>query len=568
MIQTFACAAVPKASVEGPGALAVQPPSPGAAFTEALAALIDDGDQTAAESAQDDARPESGVAQATITGLAGAVQVAMAMPVQSSVAVLFEGPSEDVRGDLVAPVAASNAQSVGLRSAPISAVATMTAAPATAAQTKAASPQSHAAPTPVRSGVAVNTAVMPGAVVGVKTIGVLSVRTDDIPADTNPVAAAKPETAVKPDAPVKPWTATLSEAAFVPADDSACVPVVLAAAPTEAGEPVGPTSPARRPVEQSQMPVQTAQQVATEPAGPDEPTATQPTQSRQVETVPLRVPEDPPRPAAVETTTVQWRFEPTLRRRLVEGRAEPAQDGVQPIEGRPGHGEGRGVPDNARPLSVPSVVQLAEGSTERATRWPAGKDDRVVAGGDIPDRHLPNVHAVAMGQRFGVQPAEPAARSARPEPVEELHARVIDQVVREVTLHRLGDRSDITIKLSPPELGLLRVRVSRIAADETLAGMTAHIQATSGRVRGLLEAHMPLLMDSLARAGLQMDSVSVSVGGSLTAFAGGAHHQHADPDGNGAEPATAGQQQAPSESVAASEFGRAKSSQAGYSWLA
>jgi len=189
--------------------------------------------------------------------------------------------------------------------------------------------------------------------------------------------------------------------------------------------------------------------------------------------------------------------------------------------------------------------------------------------GEVPDRQLPSLQTVAMGQRLSVQYPEAAARAVRPEPTDGVQTRIIDQVVRGISLHRAGERSDIVVKLNPPELGTLRVQVSRIAVDDAVGPMTAHIRAESSQVRGLLEAHMPLLMDSLARAGLQMDSVSVSVGSSFSAFAGSTHqHQQAQPDANGANRAAVGQRQAPMESVAAAESGWITSGQAGYSWLA
>jgi flagellar hook-length control protein FliK len=180
-----------------------------------------------------------------------------------------------------------------------------------------------------------------------------------------------------------------------------------------------------------------------------------------------------------------------------------------------------------------------------------------------------------MAQQFTAQLHDAAVQPAHPEPVEGLHAQVIDQVVREVSLHRIDEpngagRSDIVVRLDPPNLGSLRLQVTQETTDHVAAAMTTHIQASSSQVRGLLEAHLPLLIDSLARAGVRMDSVSVSTGASFNAFAGNAQQQpNAQPNANHTR-----QQLVPSsqpigiDTIAASQFGGATSRQAGYSWLA
>lgn len=96
----------------------------------------------------------------------------------------------------------------------------------------------------------------------------------------------------------------------------------------------------------------------------------------------------------------------------------------------------------------------------------------------------------------------------------ELHARVIDQVVKEVRLHTVDGHSNVVVKLNPPELGSLRLQISQ---DST--GLTSQIQASTEQVGRLLQAHVPALVDALADAGLKLDSVTISSGPSFGALA-------------------------------------------------
>ncbi|MCE5324257.1 flagellar hook-length control protein FliK [bacterium] len=108
----------------------------------------------------------------------------------------------------------------------------------------------------------------------------------------------------------------------------------------------------------------------------------------------------------------------------------------------------------------------------------------------------------AVRQTVQTQPAQ-TAQSAR-EPV---HTQIIDQIVRDVKLIKLPQQSDLVVRLSPPELGSLRVQITQ--ADQ---GMTAQIQTTGDQVRGLLQAHLPALNQAFSDAGLKMDSVTVTSG--------------------------------------------------------
>jgi len=91
-----------------------------------------------------------------------------------------------------------------------------------------------------------------------------------------------------------------------------------------------------------------------------------------------------------------------------------------------------------------------------------------------------------------------------------VHTRIIDQIVKEVKMIKLPQRTDLVVRLTPPELGSLRVQISQSAN-----GMTAQIETSGDQVKSLLQAHLTALNQAFSDAGLKMDSVSVSSGTSF-----------------------------------------------------
>jgi flagellar hook-length control protein FliK len=68
-------------------------------------------------------------------------------------------------------------------------------------------------------------------------------------------------------------------------------------------------------------------------------------------------------------------------------------------------------------------------------------------------------------------------------------------------------KSEIEVRLDPPDWGRIRVRVTSGAE-----GVTAHIEASMAPVREVLESNLPALRHALAQAGVNVDRFSVSVG--------------------------------------------------------
>jgi flagellar hook-length control protein FliK len=102
-----------------------------------------------------------------------------------------------------------------------------------------------------------------------------------------------------------------------------------------------------------------------------------------------------------------------------------------------------------------------------------------------------------------------AARSAS-QIDDSIHERIIDQIVKEVKMIKLPQRTDLVVRLTPPELGSLRVQISQSAN-----GMMAQIETSGDQVKSLLQAHLPALNQAFSDAGLKMDSVSVTSGTSF-----------------------------------------------------
>lgn len=513
MIQILPNLAAQQTPVEGPGGASPQPGHPGPAFDKMLARLQDGSKQTEIEPAASESRLETGASQAALMELVGAIQVAMTTPVQSDLPLIIDGTSQTLNDSAVAVVGASPSRSGGLQ-----------LVPATAA-----------------------------VLVGELQTDMVSLvpHGDRIPTRTEAIGKNSTESGIDARRGVAEvtWMATDREARRI-----------LAAEPGVVDVPGG--LPVNAPLEPSPKPVGAGLQPQGESAIHDE--------QMEAQTIETSSPLPGFRRTAVETTTVQWQFDPQSRAGFAEARPSS-------LEGHQRHADAHREAVEGDPVLVEGRLAIAEGRSGRvkgagvpdaaaasiALRL-AGKGGRAAAGSYAPDQQASNMQTLPIGQRLNVQYAEAAAR---PEPVEALQSRIIDQVVRGISLHRAGEHSDIVVRLNPPELGALRLQVSQVATEDATAGMTAHIQTTNSQVRGLLETHMPLLMDSLARAGLRMDSISVSVGSSFSPFAGGTP-QHGQPNASEANPGTAGRQHAPTEAVAAPESVWMPSGHTGYSWLA
>lgn len=87
--------------------------------------------------------------------------------------------------------------------------------------------------------------------------------------------------------------------------------------------------------------------------------------------------------------------------------------------------------------------------------------------------------------------------------------RMLDQIVKKLEILLKGGRSETRIRLEPPRLGELRVKV---VVEEGM--LTVEFRATSHHVKGFLEANLARLKESLEQHGLQVKDFNVQVGNS------------------------------------------------------
>jgi flagellar hook-length control protein FliK len=246
---------------------------------------------------------------------------------------------------------------------------------------------------------------------------------------------------------------------------------------------------------------------------------------------------DPVKPAAALTETIRAELGSKIELEAAQAESGPVQVQVSVDFGETSLSNGRDF----------TVATQTERPRTEAVEQPDVKPAFVLL--------EPNV---ASKPQAAVGPTGQVADTPRPD-----HVRMIDQVVGQVKLVKQGERREITVRLTPPELGTLHIQVAREGNV-----LTSHIQASTEQVRGLLQAHVQTLVDGLADAGLRMQSVSISSNSSFAAFSDQAQ------GGNGQQ----FQQSNHSNSQQAFGFGRQSSAmagslprtenQTGYSWLA
>ena len=532
MVNAIPNLAPPPGTAEGATEAGKQTASASFSFTDALDAVLAGGGQAAVPTVPK--LPETEDCDTPVVGseIAAAVQAAMPMPVQASLPLPAEaapeavddGSAESVSLDAARPPPAQVAPANGIPAGARPTTAEFARTPAVSDRVDS-EPSVQAPVTPNSEALTEPNSVAPGPAPataqpaaagklvepdGSASALVASVEVTDVPA---PAVAPRIETGVRTDTP-RIETGVRTDAPRTETGVRTDAPRIETPARTDA-----PPS-ADRLIEQVQAAPDQAQSTDSEPAVPDIPKAAPTAEARPAPSAPTRIP--------IDAAPVGWRFEASSEAPKIVNAGQLADSLVQPV-----------TASSAKP-AVKEGEAPDQGTTSQQTPAPTG-----------------------VG--FAAQPREAARTAAPAAPTPDLHARVIDQVVRQVTLHRTDDRSDIVVKLNPPDLGNLRLQITQDAS-----GMTTRIQTASSQVRGLLEAHMPLLIDSLAKAGVQMDSVSVSVGTSFNAFAQNARQQDAQPNSN--QP---GRQSADTLGlggaralVNASLPAWGSVEQAGYSWLA
>lgn len=167
-----------------------------------------------------------------------------------------------------------------------------------------------------------------------------------------------------------------------------------------------------------------------------------------------------------------------------------------------------------------------------STSSSADSDDALgFAGGSNTQPEVADVSSGSGSQQaFGVElktqmGTEPVVRQAQTAPAQAPRAdptlgeKMVGQIVKEVSLHKLGENTTLSIRLDPPELGTLRVSVTSQSGV-----LTTQLESPNAVVRGILETHLPSLKEALASAGVEISKFSVSSG---TDFGAQAQRQQA-----------------------------------------
>lgn len=134
-------------------------------------------------------------------------------------------------------------------------------------------------------------------------------------------------------------------------------------------------------------------------------------------------------------------------------------------------------------------------------------------------------------------PAGLAEQGAMPRPA------LFGQVVRAVQMLHARGQSEVYLRLDPPELGELHIRLA--VAEEQVH---VHVRTASSEVKGLLDAGLGQLRQALADLGLRVEGLQISLGqGGSYGF--GAESGGAPWHGAGAHPSRAGDWAAKAEST-------------------
>ncbi|MDO8585666.1 MAG: flagellar hook-length control protein FliK [Armatimonadota bacterium] len=102
---------------------------------------------------------------------------------------------------------------------------------------------------------------------------------------------------------------------------------------------------------------------------------------------------------------------------------------------------------------------------------------------------------------------ENVASPAHLHPAREVGFRVINQIVRAAKTRLFDGGAEMTLRLDPPHLGSVRMSVT--AAEGTV---TAVLRTSTESARQLLQADIAVLKETLARSGINVDAIDVSVG--------------------------------------------------------
>lgn len=174
---------------------------------------------------------------------------------------------------------------------------------------------------------------------------------------------------------------------------------------------------------------------------------------------------------------------------------------------------------SATPPVVKSVVST---QTPGGQNGRAGHEDSRQANASKVENTTPiTQQAVASASAPGETNAVEPTRSPAPRQIDAGH--VIDQIA--TGAKNQSGVSELRIMLRPEHLGLVHIRLAKLAGQ-----LTATITTASDAVRQTLEQHLPQLQASLAESGAHVTEISVSTSHSPMGFHDGQSSRHSGSD--------------------------------------
>jgi flagellar hook-length control protein FliK len=308
-----------------------------------------------------------------------------------------------------------------------------------------------------------------------------------------PVEVAPPALPELIEADIQTALLAQPEELFLPPPDRLVTPT-----PRETVEPrVAPATsnvvppPVVAPTTRPTTPVPTAQPVAA-PIEAVEPTPT---------VVPT------PQPAITPAATIAAGRTPAVPS-LVP--AQPAVVGPVPADPTAAVAVPTGIDRPAEPVEAAPAVAAVPTLTETPTREVRDRFTDVV--GEIGERPLAKRPTFDAGQT-PIVPFETRLAAAQPtetpQPVETVRpapaVQVADAIVTRAEIIGKGEYAEFRLRLDPPELGQIEVRVHR-----TSTGVHADLRVADEAVRQMIESQLPELRQRLEAAGLPVDRFNLT----------------------------------------------------------
>jgi flagellar hook-length control protein FliK len=190
--------------------------------------------------------------------------------------------------------------------------------------------------------------------------------------------------------------------------------------------------------------------------------------------------------------------------------AQPAVMGPVPADPAAAVAAPTGIDRPAEPVEAPPAVAAVPTLTETPSR--EVRDRFVDVVGEIGERPLDKRPTPDVGLT-SVVPFETRLAAAQPTvtppPIETIRptpaVQVADSIITRAEIIGKGEHAEFRLRLDPPELGQIEVRVHR-----TSTGVHADLRVADEAVRQMIESQLPELRQRLEAAGLPVDRFNLT----------------------------------------------------------